>query len=167
VAYTQQTFSLPGQRYGSFAGKESSAEPATPHTPGILTQLAPYAISGGRYVFVAKAASDEPTVQVGISVGGAFESWEDYVRAVHQKSQLEKEVKKKKAELKKVEKQIQAAQKKEPTEGILAKLLTLELKKDEIKVEVHAKQSDLISLQWIIDSQEIDDDDEEVMFLGS
>jgi hypothetical protein len=108
-----------------------------------------------------------PTVQVGISVGGAFESWEDYVRAVHEKSQLEKEVKKKKVELKKVEKQIQAARKKKPTDGILAKLLSLELKKDEIKVEVHAKQSDLISLQWIIDSQEIDDDDEEVMFLGS
>jgi hypothetical protein len=74
VAYTQQTFSLPGRRYGSFAGKESSAEPATPHTPSILTQLAPYAISGGRYVFVAKAASDEPpapepTVQVGLSGG--------------------------------------------------------------------------------------------------
>jgi uncharacterized protein YacL (UPF0231 family) len=114
-----------------------------------------------------RRSTHTPTVQVGISVGGAFESWEDYVRAVHQKSQLEKEVKKKKVELKKVEKQIQAAQKKEPTEGILAKLLTLELKKDEIKVEVHAKQSDLISLQWIIESQEIDDDDEEVMFLGS
>ncbi len=60
VALTQLTpHAGPGQRYGSFAGKEAdSGVPPGPHNPGTITQLRPYAGPGGRYgSFAGKEAS--------------------------------------------------------------------------------------------------------------
>ena len=104
-------------------------------------------------------------VQVG---GGGFESWQDYVKALHEKRQLAVQLKKKKAELKKVEKKIAVAKKNPPEhpQGILANLFRLELKREELRTEIHAKESELLSLQWLIEAVEIDEDDEEVMLLS-
>lgn len=33
---------VPGQPWGTFAGKASAAEPAGPHNPGTITQLSPH-----------------------------------------------------------------------------------------------------------------------------
>lgn len=169
MALTQLTPSgLPGQRYGSFADKEATGEPAGPHNPGTITQLMPFAVSGKRYAFVAKGATaePEPTVQV-VSGDGDFESWEDYVKAEYRRKHLKEELVKQERQLKKVKKQIKAAEKKvseKRTEGILANLLRLEFKKDEIQHRIEALEVEMVPLEMFLEA-EIDDDDEEWMLL--
>jgi len=78
VALTQLTpHAGPGRRYGSFAGKESTANPSGPHNPGTITQLRPYAGPGGRYgSFAGKEESGvtpTPTHALDTGAGGGHE----------------------------------------------------------------------------------------------
>ena len=162
---------LPGQRYGSFSGKEEADEPAGPHNPGTITQLMPFAVSGQRYAFVAKSESAEPEPPPVRSIiqgaGGEFESWEDYVKAEFRRKHLLKELVREEKKLKKVEKQIKEVEKKvaeKRTEGILANLLKLEFKKDEIQHRINALEIEMVPLEMFLEA-EIDEDDDEIMQL--
>jgi hypothetical protein len=105
-------------------------------------------------------------------VGGAFndgESWREYVEAEYRRRHLRTELVKQEKQLKTVVKQIKTAEKKvkqERTEGILANLQRLEFKKDEIQHKIEAYRQELIPLEWFLEA-EIEEDDEEVMLLDS
>jgi len=68
---------IPGQRFGSFAGKDSGVPPG-PHPVGRLTRLRGGAIAGGLYGSFVKAEAPAPTptpepaaVKTGTSSGGS------------------------------------------------------------------------------------------------
>jgi predicted transcriptional regulator len=102
--------------------------------------------------------------------GGAFDdgqSWREYVEAEFRAKHIQKELVKQEKQLKTVVKQIKTAEKQvkqERTEGILANLHRLEFRKDEIRHKIEALRQELIPLEWFLEV-EIDDDDEEVMLL--
>jgi hypothetical protein len=104
------------------------------------------------------------------SSGGAFDdgqSWREYVDAEFRRKHLQKELVKQEKQLKTVVKQIKTAEKKvkqERTEGILANLQRLEFRKDEIQHRIEAYRQELIPLEWFLEA-EIEEDDEEVMLL--
>jgi hypothetical protein len=109
--------------------------------------------------------------QIGVSVGAGgeedYESWQDYVRKLQARQSLQTQLKKQKTELKKVAKKLKVAVKQvveKRTEGVLANILDLELKKDEIENKIEAIQYDLKPLQMMLakaHEQEIQEDDEE------
>jgi hypothetical protein len=95
------------------------------------------------------------------------ESWAEYVKAKHDRQQVKQELQAEVKELKKVEKQIRTAEKKEKPAGVLANLEKLAFKRVEIEAKVEALQVKLERLDWLIESIESDEDDEEVMLLDS
>ena len=106
-----------------------------------------------------------PVTQV-VLVGDG-ESWQDYVTAEFRKNHLLEELKQERKELKKVEKKIAKAKvqvKKEKTEGILANLFRLEMRKVELENKIQAMKVEMIPLERFLDA-EIDEDDEEVLLL--
>lgn len=100
-----------------------------------------------------------------LGAGGEFESWQDYVAAEFRKKHLQFELVKQEKKLKTVEKRIRSVEKSEKTEGILANLLRLEFKKQEIERKIEALEVEMIPLEMFLEA-EIDDDDEEVMLLS-
>jgi truncated hemoglobin YjbI len=100
-------------------------------------------------------------------VGGGELSWEDYVTAEFRRKHLAQEIKVEERKLKRVEKQIVQAEQKLPSkhhEGILANLQRLAFRKDEITNRIEAMRVEMVPLERFLEA-EIDDDDEEVMFL--
>lgn len=170
MAITQLTPSgIPGQRYGSFAGKDASNEPAGPHNPGTITQLTPSGIPGQRYgSFAGKSASDEPVVVVPtqIQVGDGGPSWEDFVTAEFRRKHLLDELYKQEKKLKKVEKQLKKVEEKLPEskhpEGILANIQKLAFQRGEIEHRIEQIRMEMLPIEAFLEA-EIDDDDEEVM----
>lgn len=105
-----------------------------------------------------------------IQVGGGGLSWEDYVKAEFRRKHLQEELEKEEKKLERVEKQIVRAErqikaKSEHQEGILANLVRLELRKDEIENKIQAFQVELVPIERFLEA-EIDEDDEEVMLLS-
>jgi predicted ribosome quality control (RQC) complex YloA/Tae2 family protein len=106
------------------------------------------------------------------SYGGAFDdgqSWREYVEAEFRAKHIQKELVKQEKQLKTVVKQIKTSEKKvkqERAEGILANLHRLEFRKDEIQHKIEALRQELIPLEWFLEA-DADEDDEEVMLLDS
>jgi hypothetical protein len=107
------------------------------------------------------------TQRLVVGAGGEL-SWEDHVKAIHEMRMLEGRVRKQKKELQKVVKQIKVVEKQykqEKTEGILANLYKLEMKKEEIETKIEALEVDLEPLIMAIDKWEIEEDDQEFMMM--
>lgn len=124
-----------------------------------------------RMGFSGEAVEPEPEPEpeqqvVVVGAGGEFESWEDYVKAEFRRKHLKAELVKEEKKLKTVQKRIKSVEKKsEKTEGILANLLRLEFKKQEIQHRIEALKVEMIPLEMFLEV-DIDDDDEEVMLLS-
>lgn len=162
--YTQHTFGLPGQRYGSFAGKEASAEPAGPHNPGVLTQLAPYALSGGRYAFVAKGEAAEPQPEpTGLSGGrGGVNPWpgrkdrqwdkwwkKEHAKRLEKKKQsAEKKVEKLEAKLKEARTDLQYARTLEAIKLLLAELERIKTLLDKEQARLDDLEMQEVAMLW-------------------
>ena len=102
-----------------------------------------------------------------VVIVGDGESWQDFVTAEFRKNHLLEELKEEQKELKKVVKKIAKAKvqiRKEKTEGILANLFKLEMKKVELENKIQAMKVEMIPLERFLDA-EIDEDDEEVLLL--
>lgn len=88
MALTQLTPSgIPGQRYGSFAGKAADAGHG-PHNPGTITQLMPFGAPGGLYGNFAgkeESAAPEPQPVVQSSGGRVKKRAERYALKVDDK----------------------------------------------------------------------------------
>lgn len=107
-----------------------------------------------------------PPAQV-VLVGDGVLSWQEYVTAEFKRRHLLKALDKEESKLKKVEKRIVQAKKKikyERTEGILANLFEMEMKRDEIENKIRSLRVEMIPLEAFFEA-EIDEDDEEVMLL--
>jgi hypothetical protein len=104
------------------------------------------------------------TVQTLATGAGGELTWQDHVKALHEKRMLEGRIREQKKELKKVEKKLKTVVKKakeERTEGILANLLDLEFKRDEIENTITALEVNLEPLIMAIAKDEIAEDDQE------
>lgn len=124
---------------------------------GDVTRAGYEAAAGAGEVFTP------PTTTV--VVGDGHISWEDHVKAVHEMRMLENQIRVQKKELKKVVQKIKSVEKKQKTEGILANLLQLEFKKEEIETKIQALEVDLEPLILAIEKMEIEEDDQEFMSL--
>ena len=98
-----------------------------------------------------------------IQVSGDGVSWQDYVTAEFRKKHLQQELKKEERKLDRVEKRIVQAKKQvqeKKTEGILANLLQLEFRRDEIENKIQAFHVELAPIERFLET-EIEDDDRE------
>lgn len=94
------------------------------------------------------------------------ESWAYFVKARHEKLNLQKELKVEAKQLVRIAKKIKAVEKVErKNDGILANLEKLTFKKIEIEAKVEALQFKIEHLEWMMKVIE-EDDDEEVMLLS-
>ena len=114
--------------------------------------------------------ADVPVVPpaVIISDGDGTLSWRDAVDAEFRKKHLTAEVTKAVKELKKVEAKIKTVEKKlqvKRTEGILANLLTLEMKKDEIRNQIQGFKLELDHIKPFLRKMEEDEDERDVEML--
>lgn len=103
-----------------------------------------------------------------VFVGDGAISWQEYVKQEFRRRHLIDELEEEEEKLEKVEKRIVQARKKlksEPTEGILANLFKLEIRKEELVNKIQALKVEMIPLQAFFDA-EIDDDDEEVLLMS-
>ena len=112
------------------------------------------------------------TITVICGGDGDLPSWKDYVKAVSDRHTAQYVIKEQKKELAKVERKIVASRvkvkKTEKPEGILANLWKLEERKTEIKERIYEAKQEFMQLDKFIESfiasEEIDDDDEEILF---
>jgi hypothetical protein len=152
---------LPGETVGTSAGIATVS--------GVASAIAE-AVGTSAGASSADGINDQVVVtQTAVVVGGGGElTWEDHVKAIHEMRMLEGQVRKQKKELQKVEKQIKVAEKKfkaEKSEGILANLHRLEVKKDELENKIEALEVDLEPLIMMMDKWEIEEDDQEFMMM--
>lgn len=108
-----------------------------------------------------------PPVVVTVQVGDGGPSWQDFVTAEFRKNHVLLEINKEEKKLQRVEKKIAKAKvqiRKEKTEGILANLFRLEMKKVEIENKIQAMKVEMIPLERFLEA-EVDEDDEEVLLL--
>lgn len=114
-------------------------------------------------------AVEPPVVVVTTTqVGGGEPSWQDFVTAEFRRKHLQHLLVQEEKKLKAVKKKLRTVEKKvksgEKTEGILANLLRLEFRKDELENKIQAIRVEIIPVEMFLEA-DIDDDDEEVMNL--